>query len=127
MATLLAVPVGGPAGGASAAAEQPLSVTYVARACPEYSDIMANKTRNNVQESLRDLGPASNYSTAEAVTAQKEAAGTPLPPCEPLTDWTFSTGTGYTGRTPQTENLSTVTGLIRQDITTGAQTPELDA
>ncbi len=131
-ALLLAVPAGGPAGGAAAqpvavAADRPLSITYVARDCPQYSDIMANKARNNIQESLRDLGPDSNYSSSEAVSAQKEAAGTPLPPCEPLTDWTFSTGTGYTGRTPATENLSTVTGPIRQDITTGAGTPELDA
>lgn len=131
-AVLLAVPVGGPAGGDAAepravAAEQPLSITYVARDCPQYTDIMANKARNNIQEPLRDLGPNSNYSSSEAVCAQKEAAGTPLPPCEPLTDWTLSTGSGFTGRSPQPENLSTVTGPIRQDITTGAETPELDA
>ncbi|MFE1146922.1 LPXTG cell wall anchor domain-containing protein [Streptomyces albidoflavus] len=130
-AVLLAVPVGGPAGGAAPtqalAAEEPLSVTYVARDCPQYSDIMANKARNNIQESLRDLGPNTNYSSFEAVSAQKEAAGTPLPPCEPLVDWTFSTGTSITGPTAATENLSTVTGPMRQDITTGAETPELDA
>ncbi|MGW4455708.1 hypothetical protein ACWEJQ_05795 [Streptomyces albidoflavus] len=88
---------------------------------------MANKAGNNVQESLRDLGPDSDYSSSEAVSAQKEAAGTPLPPCEPLTDWTLSTGSGFTGRSPQTENLSTVTGPIRQDITTRTETPELHA
>ncbi|MGW9380119.1 DUF5979 domain-containing protein [Streptomyces albidoflavus] len=130
-AVLLAVPVGGPAGGAAPtqvlAAEEPLSVTYVARDCPQHSDIMANKARNNIQESLRDLGPNTNYSSSEAVSAEKEAAGTPLPPCEPLVDWTFSTGTSITGPTAATENLSTVTGPMRQDITTGAETPELDA
>jgi LPXTG-motif cell wall-anchored protein len=109
------------------AAQNPLSITYVARDCPQYTDIMANKRRNNIQESLRDLGPDSNYSSAEVVSAQKEAAGTRIPPCEPLTGWTFSTGTGYTGPKASTQNLSTVTGPIRQDITTGASTPELDA
>lgn len=52
-ALLLAVPAGGPAGGAAAqpvavAADRPLSITYVARDCPQYSDIMANKARNNI-------------------------------------------------------------------------------
>ncbi|WP_242548231.1 hypothetical protein [Streptomyces sp. SCA2-2] len=56
------------------AAERPLSITYVARECPRYSDIMADKARNNIQESLCDLGPDSDYSTSEAVSAQKEAA-----------------------------------------------------
>ncbi|WP_433341138.1 prealbumin-like fold domain-containing protein [Streptomyces sp. CA-253872] len=109
------------------AAQNPLSVTYVARACPRYTDIMANKARNNIQESLRDLGPDSNYSSSEAVSAAKEAAGTPLPPCEPLTGWTFSTGRGITGPNGGTQNLSTLTGPLRQDITTTASTPELDA
>ncbi|NUT52837.1 MAG: hypothetical protein HOV94_36955 [Saccharothrix sp.] len=108
-------------------AEEPLSITYVARACPEYTDIMANKARNNLQESLRDLGPDSTYAGSDEVTASDEASGTPLPPCEPLPGWTFSTGTGFTGRTGTTLNLSTVTGLIRQDITTTPSTPELNS
>ncbi|WP_353943346.1 hypothetical protein ABII15_18010 [Streptomyces sp. HUAS MG91] len=112
---------------AAAAAQNPLSVTFVARKCPQYTDVMANKARNNVQESLRDLGPDSNYASGEAVSAAKEAAGTPLPPCEPLPGWTFSTGTGFTGKTSASLNLSTVTGPVRQNITTRASTPELDA
>ncbi|NEA41349.1 LPXTG cell wall anchor domain-containing protein [Streptomyces sp. SID11385] len=125
---LVAVGGGVPAYGAQPrAAENPLSITYVARDCPQYSDIMANKARNNIQESLRDLGPNSNYGSSEAVSAAKEAAGTPLPPCEPLTGWTFSTGRNITGPTAATQNLSTVTGPIRQNITTSASTPELDA
>ncbi|MEU6846804.1 DUF5979 domain-containing protein [Streptomyces sp. NPDC046716] len=112
---------------AAAAAQNPLSVTFVARKCPQYTDVMANKARNNIQESLRDLGPDSNYSSGEAVSAAKEASGTPLPPCEALPDWTFSTGTGITGKTSASLNLSTVTSPVRQNLTTRASTPELDA
>ncbi|RAJ44663.1 hypothetical protein K353_01239 [Kitasatospora sp. SolWspMP-SS2h] len=115
--------------GPAAAAPDPgdLLVTYVARVCDSYDQVMANKARNNVQESLRDLGPDSNYARTETVGAAKEAAGTPLPPCRPLPDWTFSTGRGFTGRSPATRNLSTVSTPLRQDITTTASTPELDA
>jgi len=31
-------------------------VTIAARTCDRYEDISANKARNNIQESLRDLG-----------------------------------------------------------------------
>ncbi|MBO1333688.1 DUF5979 domain-containing protein [Streptomyces sp. VRA16 Mangrove soil] len=127
LACLLAVL--GPSGGraaAAAAAQNPLSVTFVARACPAYTDVMANKARNNIQESLRDLGPDSNYAAGEAVSAAKEAAGTPLPPCEALPGWTFATGTGITAKSTQSLNLSTVSGPIRQNITTMASTAELD-
>ncbi|WP_449768969.1 prealbumin-like fold domain-containing protein [Kitasatospora fiedleri] len=115
--------------GRAGAAPDPgdLLVTYVARVCDSYDQVMANKARNNVQESLRDLGPDSNYARTETVGAAKEAAGTPLPPCRPLPGWTFSTGRGFTGRSPATRNLSTVSTPLRQDITTTASTPELDA
>ena len=31
-------------------------VTFAARVCDAYTDISANKARNNIQESLKDLG-----------------------------------------------------------------------
>ncbi|MFF2815353.1 hypothetical protein ACFVT9_07445 [Kitasatospora cineracea] len=40
---------------------------------------------------------------------------------------TFSTGSGFTGRSPAARDLSTVTTPLRQDVTTTASTPELDA
>ncbi|GAA3052938.1 hypothetical protein GCM10020229_75640 [Kitasatospora albolonga] len=113
-------------GAVRAGAPAPLSVTFAARSCDRYDEVMANKARNNVQESLRDLGPDSNYARTEAVSAAKEAAGTPLPPCRPLPGWAFSTGTGFTGKTSASLQLSTVTGLIRDGLTTGTDTPELD-
>ncbi|WEH31683.1 hypothetical protein [Streptomyces sp. AM 3-1-1] len=120
---LLLVAAGGgvPAYGAQPrAAQNPLSVTYVARACHEYGDIAADEAPAATQESLRALGPDADRSRPAAV-------GTASPPCEPLTGWTFSTGTGITGPTAGTRNLSTVIGPVRQDITTRAATPELDA
>ncbi|WP_189274631.1 prealbumin-like fold domain-containing protein [Kitasatospora griseola] len=70
-------------------------VTYVARVCDNYDEVMANRARNNLQESLRDLGPDSNYAPGVAVNPTNEAEGTPVPPCRPLPGWSFSTGTGF--------------------------------
>ncbi len=109
---------------AQAQSPNPLEVTYVARVCDHYTDIMANKARNNIQESLFNLGPDSTYSPNGIVDPTAEAAGSPN--CRPLTGWTFSTGQGITSKSPSTENLSTVTGVFRSDITTQASTPLLD-
>src|SRR5690606_2619806 len=60
-------------------------VTYAARVCDSYTDITANRARNDIQESLEDLGPDTLYGAGEAVSAEKEAAGQPA--CRPLPDW----------------------------------------
>ncbi|WP_434317143.1 prealbumin-like fold domain-containing protein [Leifsonia sp. P73] len=122
-ATFSAVVGGAPQ--AQAQSPNPLQVTYVARVCDAYTDIMANKARNNLQESLFNLGPDSTYAPNDIVDPAREAAGSPN--CRPLTGWTFSTGQGITPKSPATQNLSTVTGLFRSDITTQASTPLLDA
>ncbi|MEV7122541.1 prealbumin-like fold domain-containing protein [Kitasatospora griseola] len=116
--------------GAAAAAPEAsdtLLVTYVARVCDNYDDVMANRARNNLQESLRDLGPDSNYAPGVAVNPTNEAEGTPVPPCRPLPGWSFSTGTGFTAKSPATLQLTTVTKQLRTGITTQDSTPELDA
>lgn len=110
---------------ASAETPSPLEVTYVARVCDSYSDIMANKARNDIQESLFNLGPDSTYPSGGIVDPSAEQAGSPA--CRPLSGWRFSTGRGITGKSPATENLSTVTSLFRSDIVTEASTPLLDA
>src|SRR5882672_8770453 len=51
-AALLAVP---------AHAQTGYQVTLAARECAQYTDIMANLARNNIQESLQDLGPDTVY------------------------------------------------------------------
>jgi hypothetical protein len=37
-------------------------VTFVARYCPAYTDIFANRARDDIVESLEDLGPDTQYS-----------------------------------------------------------------
>ena len=51
------------AGGALAASTKKsnLLVTFAARVCPAYTDITANRARNDIQESLRDLGEDTPY------------------------------------------------------------------
>jgi LPXTG-motif cell wall-anchored protein len=121
---LTAVAILAPPEPASAQTPTPLAVTYVARVCDSYSDIMANKARNNIQESLFNLGPNSTYAASDTVDPGAEAAGSPG--CRPFPGWRFSTGSGITGKSPATANLSTVTGLFRSDIVTEAATPLLD-
>lgn len=121
----VAVVAAPPPAGAAVPAVQPLSITYVARQCASYADVMANKARNNLQESLRDLGADSTYQPGGEVTVAAEDAGSPG--CAPLPGWGFSTGTGFTAKTAATLELSTVTGLIRSDVVTQPAVPELDS
>ena len=103
-------------------------VTFVARVCDEYPDIMANRARNNIQESLRDLGPDTLYSSGQAVSPQVEDvdAATQVAGCRPLPDWRLTLGTGITGKTPASLYLSTVTGAYSTSIVTKPTEQELD-
>ncbi|HZC14368.1 MAG TPA: hypothetical protein VE270_10160, partial [Thermoleophilaceae bacterium] len=69
-------------------------VTIVARECPEYTDITANRARNDIQESLRDLGDDTSYVAGQAIDPAIEARDQPNPPCVPITGWRFTLGTG---------------------------------
>ena len=123
---ILSVQFCGPAEVAAATVSpRPYTVTLAARTCPTYTDIIANRNRNNIQESLEDLGPNTNYTSGEVVNPTKEAAA-PQDNCSPLTGWNFQWGTGYTGKSPATADLSTVTGP-NAIATTIASVPELDA
>ncbi len=124
-AVLSAMVIITPADSAAAQPPAPLAVTYVARVCDSYSDIMANKARNNIQESLFNLGPDSSYAPSDIVEPAAEAAGSPQ--CRPMSDWRFSTGSAITGKSPSTDNLSIVRGLFRSDIVTQAETTLRDA
>ncbi len=111
------------AASASPAATAPsgLQVTLVARSCPTYTDVTANRARNNIQESLRDLGADTLYGNGEPISVAKEDAGQPA--CTPIPNWTFTLGSGY--RTGNPENPSVVTGANGSAVT-AASTPELD-
>jgi hypothetical protein len=81
-------------------------VTFVARQYPNYTDITANLARNNIQESLQDLGANTAYQPGEPMSPSTETQNQPN--CTPLDGWQFTFGNGVGGKAPGT-NLSTVT------------------
>jgi len=127
VASTVAVGVAAAPAAQAAVASDPASyqVTFVARQCPTYGDIMANRARNNIQESLRDLGKDTVYQSGSPVRPSVEEPNNPN--CRPLDDWQFRLGTGYTGKTPANDYLSTVTGDYGQTIQVQPTTPELDS
>jgi hypothetical protein len=104
------------------------SVTMAARYCPTYSDVFANRARNNIMESLQDLGPDSPYTNFVAVDPSVEDGMAPQTSCKPLPNWTFAFGNGIASNANGT-NLSYVTGtssVNNRQVTTQASTPLLD-
>jgi uncharacterized repeat protein (TIGR01451 family) len=71
-------------------------VTIAARECDSYSDIRANLARNNLMESLQDLGRDTLYESGEPVDPRKEKAGQPR--CRPITGWRFTFGDAIGGQ-----------------------------
>src|SRR5262249_29804141 len=135
-ALLVCVAWGGP-GVASAAAQgsQVYRVTFAARVCENYTDIFANLNRNNILESLKDLGPDSQYAPGGQFSGQLvNPAAESIPRqdrCVPLAGWRFSLGRGHWVRAvsgpwgslaivlePFTSRIGT--------IVTQASTPELN-
>ena len=102
-------------------------VTIAARECPSYAVIRGNRARNNIMESLEDLGPDTNYVAGEALTVKKEDAP-PQSACTPITGWKFTLGTGYKSRavTGPWGSLSKVTGAFDTSIVTRPSVPELN-
>ena len=115
--------------GAGAAKPSPsgLLLTVAARTCPSYTDITANKARNNIMESLRDLGPDTPYRDGENVDPRIEEAVQPQ--CRPLPGWSFTFGNDYTSRAVAGPwgLLSVIKGQLREPVVTKDQTPLLDA
>ncbi len=117
---LLAVVAATPA---RATASPTYLVTFVARQCGTYQDITANLARNNIQESLQDLGADTAYVSGEPISPSIEAANQPN--CTPLPNWQFQFGDGINGTTPGT-NLSQVSNPVSPSFTTQASVPLLD-
>ena len=94
----------------------PYRLTLVARECDNYSDISANRSRNNLQETLQDLGVDSTYSSTMSnnpVAPWRESnPATQVDNCRPINDWTFTLGTNITGGTAAAP--SRVTGVLRE-------------
>jgi uncharacterized repeat protein (TIGR01451 family) len=101
-------------------------VTLVARECDDYDDIRANLARNNIQESLQDLGADTLYVSGEPVNPVKELAGQPT--CRPITGWRFTLGDGIAGSSVDGVwgKLSVVTDPDSPDFTTAATVPARD-
>jgi uncharacterized repeat protein (TIGR01451 family) len=71
-------------------------VTIAARECDGYGDIRANLERNNLMESLEDLGADSLYESGQSIDPLKELVGQPT--CRPITGWRFTFGDGVEGQ-----------------------------
>jgi len=104
-------------------------VTFVARSCPSYDDIYANRARNNIVESLKNLGPDTQYPVAGGVLI--DPVHEDIPPqtnCTPLIGWHFTIGTSYQTRAVSDSwgSLSVVTNPYSNSIVTDASTNLLD-
>ena len=101
-------------------------VTFVARVCPEYTDVMANLARNDIQESLRDLGPDSRYSPGQPIDPDLEAKADPN--CRPLPAWQLTLGRGIESRAVSGPwgSLSIVTSPFATPIVTQDETSLLN-
>jgi uncharacterized repeat protein (TIGR01451 family) len=111
--------------GAGPAQAQPYRVTFVARSCPSYSDIYANRARNNIVESLKDLGPDTQYPVEGGVLI--DPVHEDIPPqtnCTPLIGWRFTLGTSYVTRAVSDSwgSLSAVTNPYSTSIVTQSST-----
>jgi uncharacterized repeat protein (TIGR01451 family) len=122
----LAAPAPGPAERAQSGGSG-LFVTIAARFCREYTDITANRARNNIQESLEDLGKDTPYQAGQAIDPAVEDANQPN--CTPLPDWRFTLGKGYKTKavTGPWGALSIVTEPYAGTPTTKAETALLNA
>ena len=76
MGLLAVLALVGPGAGVASAQQPPgpdgdgtdYFVTIAARQCPTYTDIRANRARNNIQESLKDLGADTPYAAGQPIS-----------------------------------------------------------
>jgi len=110
----------------SDAAASKYSVTFVARVCPSYADVMANRARNDLQESLKDLGKDSVYLDGQPIDPAVETPNHPST-CAPLTGARFTFGAGIE-KTGQYSNVTVGSpGIDGTTAPTTASVPLLDA
>ena len=113
----------------SATAATTWKMTLVARQCPTYTDVMANRARNDIQESLNDLGKDTVYNLdgSQPISPTIEEANHPN--CTPITGWEFKFGDGINGAdTGVWGSLSKVRNPITRagSLVTLASTPLLN-
>ena len=117
----------------SALATSDLQVTLVARSCPpdsdpgvnNYKNVRANRARNNIQETLKNLGPDSNYNSSmnPAVNPAYEGQA-PQNVCNPITDWPITFGDRIDGKSPAPLNYLSKVGNVNGTYRTTAGTAE---
>ena len=103
-------------------------MTFVARWCPAYTDIFANRARNDIVESLQDLGPNTQYDDTGILINPAYEKMPPQDRCQPIPQWQFTLGTGYQSRavTGVWGSLSKVTDPYSTRIVTRVLTPLLN-
>lgn len=119
-----------PASAQQGTSSQPRLVTIAARSCPSYTAVTANRARNNIQESLEDLGPDTPYGSGSInVDPAVEAASQPT--CTAIANWVFTLGTGIAIRDAVPPEpwgrLSYVTGPFSPTIVTQSAVPLLNS
>ena len=105
-----------------------LFVTIAARECPTYTDIRANRARNNIQQSLkRPRGSTRRTRMARRSTPSSRTATQPN--CAPITGWRFTLGTGIAANPVHGPwgSLSVVSAPYATDVTTLASVPGRDS
>ena len=109
-----------------AQAQTGYTMTLVARECATYPSIMANRARNNIQESLEDLGKDSVYADGQPISPAVESANNN---CVPMTvPWTFTLGRNIGGADIGSYGrLSFVGGVFRSVTSSLAGVPELNS
>ncbi len=126
LAIIAVAAVAGPSTAEARARSTSLEVTIAARVCPTYESISANRARNDIQESLRDLGENTRYQAGEAIDPKIEADAQAA--CSPLPAWDFTLGTGIKTRAVSGPwgSLSIVTDPYSTAIRTEDSVPLLD-
>jgi len=109
-----------------ARAQTGYTMTLVARECATYPAIMANRARNNIQESLEDLGKDSVYTDGQPISPAIESANNN---CVPMAvPWTFTLGRSIGGaNTGSYGRLSFVGGVFRSVTSSLVGVPELNS
>lgn len=104
-----------------------MKITFVARSCTSFTNIMSNRVRDNSQEALSTLGNDSNYSSDTPVNPANETApSSGQSGCQPYVGASFAIGTGSsTSANASTGKISQITSST-QTATTTSQVPELN-
>jgi hypothetical protein len=74
-----------------------VTITFAARVCSSYADVFANRSRDNLMESLQQLGSDSPYAAGEEVLPAIENRGRQAG-CAPISGWRFTLGSGTQDR-----------------------------